>query len=38
MRRGERSGIAVLYGVLAAFGVLVCAFALWRGYVFVVKK
>jgi hypothetical protein len=38
MRRGERSAGAILYGVLAAVGVLACAFALWRGYVFVVKK
>jgi hypothetical protein len=38
MRRGERSGAAVLYGVLAAIGVVACAFALWRGYLFVVEK
>jgi hypothetical protein len=38
MRRGERSGVAALYGVLAAVGVVACAFALWRGYVYVVKK
>jgi hypothetical protein len=38
MRRSERSGIAALYGALAAVGVLACAFALWRGYVYVVKK
>jgi hypothetical protein len=38
MRRSERSAGAIAYGVLAGVGVLVCAFALWRGYVYVVKK
>jgi hypothetical protein len=38
LRRRERRGTAVLYGVLAAVGAAGCAFALWRGYLFVVEK
>ena len=38
LRRGDRGGQAALYGVLASLGLIVCGLALWRGYVFVVKK
>jgi hypothetical protein len=38
LRRSDRTGAAVLYGFLAALGVAGCAFALWRGYLYVVQK
>jgi hypothetical protein len=38
LRRGERAGAAVLWGVVAAVGLAACGFALWQGYLFVVKK
>jgi hypothetical protein len=38
LRRNERSSAAVLWGLVAAVGFAVCAFALWRGYLYVVKK
>jgi hypothetical protein len=38
LRRGERSGSALVWGALAALGLAACAFALWQGYLYVVKK
>jgi hypothetical protein len=38
LRRRERPGLAVLYGLLAAVGIAACAFALWQGYRYVVEK
>jgi hypothetical protein len=38
LRRGERPGAAVLWGFVAAVGLAVCAFALFEGYLYVVKK
>ncbi|MGI8579171.1 MAG: hypothetical protein ACR2K9_01295 [Solirubrobacteraceae bacterium] len=37
-RRRERSVPAVAYGLLAVIGLAACAFALVRGYQFVVEK
>jgi hypothetical protein len=37
-RRAGASGRMVPYYALAAVGLLVCVFALWRGYLFVVHK
>jgi hypothetical protein len=37
-RRAGASGRMVPYYALAAVGLLVCLFALWRGYLFVVHK
>lgn len=38
LRRRERSVAAIGYALLAGIGILVCAFALWRGYLYVVQK
>ena len=38
LRRGDRGARAAAYGAVAAAGLLVCAFALYEGYLFVVKK
>jgi hypothetical protein len=38
LRRRDRPGTAFLFGALAAVGGVACAFALWRGYLFVVEK
>jgi hypothetical protein len=38
LRRRDRPAPALLYGALAAVGTAACAFALWRGYLFVVQK
>ncbi|HEY2637788.1 MAG TPA: hypothetical protein VGI54_10390, partial [Solirubrobacteraceae bacterium] len=37
-RRAGRIALAVPYYAAAVVGFLVCAFALWRGYAFVVDK
>lgn len=37
-RRMRRPGASVPWYALAVLGVLICAFALWRGYEFVVVK
>lgn len=37
-RRERRPGAVVPWYALAMLGALVCAFALWRGYIFVVTK
>jgi hypothetical protein len=38
LRRRERSGGAVAYAMLAALGLAACGFALWQGYLYLVKK
>ena len=38
LRRRDRPASALLYGFLAVVGAAGCAFALWRGYLFVVEK
>lgn len=37
-RRGERRGPAPLYYLVTFLGLAVCAWAVWRGYDFVVTK